>query len=86
MATSEIIDAVLIKEAWSLPSDELIGLVREFIARNASCKLIVKGASMWPTILNGDQVTLSPLEETGIRLGEIVLAGNEKISSSSLRW
>ncbi len=48
-----------------------VDLARELLARGQSVRYRARGRSMWPTILDGDRLTLAPLVDA-IRLGDVV--------------
>lgn len=47
-----------------------ISLAREQLARGQTVRFVARGQSMWPTILDGDRLTLSPALG-GARIGEV---------------
>jgi len=55
-----------------LTGADLTLLIRDVLARGASFRFLARGSSMWPFILEGDVVTLSPLNGEPPRIGEVV--------------
>lgn len=52
-------------------SDGPVHLARALLARGQNVRFIARGRSMWPTILDGDRVTLAP-RSGPIRVGDVV--------------
>ena len=55
-----------------LQAPELVGLMREVLARGASFRFDVSGASMFPFIRGADIVTVAPVQAATLNLGDVV--------------
>ncbi len=52
-------------------TDGAIDLARELIARGQTVRYRARGHSMWPAILDGDRLTLAPIEGP-VRAGDVM--------------
>ncbi|MFC1714686.1 S24/S26 family peptidase [Candidatus Poribacteria bacterium] len=56
----------------SLSRQVLVELIQAVFAKGALFRFRAKGSSMHPFIRNGDLVTISPLSDTSLRIGDVV--------------
>jgi signal peptidase I len=59
-------------EEFPLSGAALTGLLKAVLAKGASLRFRAKGFSMSPFIKDGDVITVSPLQNTLLRIGDIV--------------
>lgn len=67
----------------SFKNIDLLKLSREFLERGTSIRFQAKGFSMRPFIRDGDFITVSPIKNSSIRIGDVVFystAGNNVIA------
>ena len=60
-----------------LPNRVLLEQVQQYLQQGKSLRIPVKGGSMKPFLLPGDQVLLQPVEKGDLQLGLILLAKHE---------
>lgn len=63
---------VSIREGGVLPGTQLLALARAIFARGASFRFTASGGSMSPFIRDGDLITIRPLSNLQLHLGDIV--------------
>lgn len=60
-------------EVLPLSSPRLIAIIQAVFEKGASVRFHAKGFSMWPFIKDGDIVTISPIQGTTPRIGDIIV-------------
>ncbi|MBW1807862.1 MAG: S24/S26 family peptidase [Deltaproteobacteria bacterium] len=60
-----------------LLSSELVELAREVIAKGGRLHFRTRGHSMFPSIADGDEVVIGPLDPGGPQIGQVVLVDTQ---------